>query len=157
MATKLSYFVFFALGVGLAAAALTLQTLNPTTIILLLVGLCLGGASVLMLYRTASPIVFDKHVGLFWKGRQASGGMVSDRLADRLHIQLDDIHAVQIIAKYSSENRFSYSYLTQELNLVLKDGKREHVVDATSLDQIRKDAQTLAMFLEKPVWDATVV
>ncbi len=157
LATKMTYLVFFSLGGGLAAAALTMPALNATAFILLFVGLCIGCASLLMLYRTATPIVFDKHGGLFWKGRQADGEMLPDRLADQSHIRLDDIHAVQIIAKYSSENRFSYSYLTQELNLVLKDGKREHVVDATSLDQIRKDAQTLAMFLEKPVWDATVV
>ena len=158
LATKLTYLVFFTLGGGMAAAAFAaIAHLNISTVLLLLGGLCLCCASLLMLYRVATPIVFDKRSGSFWKGRQAAGVMMADRLAEVSPIQLDDIHAVQIIAKHSTEHRFSYSYPTQELNLILKDGNREHVVDAASLDQIRKDAQTLGMFLEKPVWDATAL
>jgi hypothetical protein len=161
LATKLTYLVFFSLGGGLAVAALIMPTLNATAFALLFVGLCIGCASLLMLHRTATPIVFDKRSGLFWKGRQASEKGPPHKTGNPdhplPHAKLDDIHALQIIAKYSSENSFSYSYLTQELNLVLKDGKRMHVVDATSLDQIRKDARTLSLFLEKPLWDGTTV
>lgn len=152
--TMLGYVFFIMLGAGLGAASLAMPRLG-VNVILLLVGLCIAGAGVLMLYQSTTPIVFDKQSGVFWKGRQAPGEAFPDRPV-RSHARLDDIHALQIIAKYSSESRFSYSYLTHEMNLVFKDGEREHVFDGTGLARIRMDTQTLGLFLEKPVWDATI-
>ena len=66
---------------------------------------------------------------------------------------LSAIHALQLVSEHVRGNKSSYwSY---ELNLVLGDGSRINVVDHGNLDQLRADAQTLAGFLNKPVWDAT--
>ena len=47
------------------------------------------------------------------------------------------------------------AYYSYEMNLVLNDGKRLNVVDHGNQAKLREDAQTLATFLNVPVWDAT--
>lgn len=107
-----------------------------------------GGA---LLYFGNTPIVFDKTVGYFWKGRKTPTEMYSSATSKK-HVPLQDIHALQLIREYVSSNKSSY--YSYEMNLVLKDGQRINVVDHGSLEQIRQDAQTIALFLGRPVWDA---
>lgn len=45
-------------------------------------------------------------------------------------------------------------YYTQELNLVLKNGKRLTVLSHADKVRIREDAKELAEFLDIAVWDA---
>ena len=45
-------------------------------------------------------------------------------------------------------------YYSYELNLVLEDGSRLNVIDHGNVEAIRADAQKLAAFLGKPLWDA---
>ncbi len=63
------------------------------------------------------------------------------------------MHALQLISEYVSGKSSYYSY---ELNLVLDDGSRINVVDHGNLAAIREDAGKLALFLAKPLWDATL-
>jgi hypothetical protein len=42
-----------------------------------------------------------------------------------------------------------------EINLILKDSSRVHVVQHRSKKRIRQDAAVLAEFLDKPLWDAS--
>jgi hypothetical protein len=116
-------------------------------------GLVFGGIGGWMIYTYSSPIVFDKRMGCFWKGRK-SPNEVYDRKPLKYYAKLGDIHALQIISEYckGSKNRRYYSY---ELNLVLSDGLRINVVDHGNLDKLRSDTQTLSRFLGKPVWDLT--
>jgi len=46
------------------------------------------------------------------------------------------------------------SYWSFELNLVLRDGRRLNVMDHGDYDALRRDADTLAEFLGRPVWDS---
>jgi len=73
--------------------------------------------------------------------------------------ELEKVHALQIIAEICSNKtergRRTKTYHSYELNLVLEDGKRINVIDLTNQDRLRKDAGTLAAFLDKPIWDAT--
>ena len=65
--------------------------------------------------------------------------------------ELEKIHALQLIFNASSQRFYGFSY---ELNLVLEAGKRINVIDHGNLDRLREDADTLAAFLDKPIWDA---
>ncbi|MBT4819108.1 MAG: hypothetical protein HON70_25600 [Lentisphaerae bacterium] len=78
--------------------------------------------------------------------------------------KLEDIHALQIISEYcriksadtsgSTSRTTTRAFFSHELNLVLEDAKRINVIDHGNLTKLRKDAQALAEFLEKPLWDA---
>ena len=153
----LFYLVFFLLGLGVfvgisvswfsgAAVSFDLGILVPLLISLIFIVL---GAY--LFYTGTAPIVFEKGRGAFWKGRKGPDEVIDSRNTGNF-VRLDHVHAVQLIAEYISGKNSYYSY---ELNLVLEDGKRITVIDHGNLDRIREDARTLAMFLGKPLWDAT--
>ncbi len=64
------------------------------------------------------------------------------------------IHAIQIVAE-RVDGGDSADYTSYELNLVLKDGQRVHVIDHADLGSIRSNAQRLAGHIGCQVWDAT--
>jgi hypothetical protein len=106
----------------------------------------------LMYYFGSKPIVFDGRKMYFWKGHK-----VPDIYRQSSKIETGTsfsyIHAIQIISEYCGGNK--NSYYSYELNLVLEDMTRINVVDHGSIDKLRLDAEKLARFLGKPVWDAT--
>ena len=104
-----------------------------------------------MLRSGTKPIVFDRRAGFFWRGRTAPHETFNrDEIKD--HAELDQIHALQILSEYIRGNKSSY--YSYEINLVLKDGRRVHVVDHGNIHQIREDAAKIGEFLGRPVWDA---
>ena len=107
-------------------------------------------AGVCINYFFMKPIVFDKQQGCLWKRwRQPAQGFQRKKLKD--FAELEEIHALQLLSKPSDDHRDLF-----ELNLVLQNGNRFHVVNSSDLETVRKDAATLSAFLEKPVWDATL-
>ncbi len=106
-----------------------------------------------MYWFGSTPRVFDRAVGAFWRGRKAPSPLGGVERSGSC-APLSSIHALQLLCEYVSGSKQSfYSY---ELNLVLDDGRRIHVVDHGNLERLRADAQTLSLFLDKPVWDATL-
>ena len=103
----------------------------------------------MFIYGTA-PIVFDKGNGYFWKGRKSPQDVIEISSLKKC-IQLDQIHAIQLVSEYIHTSKSSfYSY---ELNLVLEDARRMTVVDHGNLKRLREDAGKLSEFLGKPIWD----
>jgi hypothetical protein len=147
-------FIIIGGGVGLSSANLSFAELSfdIDAIMPLLFGFIFLAAGSCMLYFVNSPIVFDKQLGFFWKGR-AVPDKVSDRKSIKHFSELEKIHALQIISKYCSDS--DSSYFSYELNIVLENGKRINVVDHGNQNKLREDARILSAFLEKPVWDAT--
>ena len=69
----------------------------------------------------------------------------------------DHIHALQIVSEYcgggSSSGKIR-SFVSYELNLVLKNGERINLCDHGNIVRLREDAARLAEFLGRPLWDA---
>ena len=154
---KIVYLIFLVIGVavliGLTVAVSSGQfSLHAAMLIPLFVGLIFSAVGGCLLYFGTAPIVFDTKKESFWKGRK-SPDEVPDKASLKYFTELEQIHALQLIKEYCrGDKRSYYSY---ELNLVLKDGKRINVVDHGNEGKLRDDANTLAAFLAKPVWDAT--
>jgi hypothetical protein len=108
---------------------------------------------VVLLYTGLTPIVFDKAIGYFWKGRTSPQDQ-PDIAALKTCARLDQIHAIQLVAEWVRARKTSY--FSYEINLVLEDARRITVIDQGNLHWIREDAKTLSEFLGKPLWDATV-
>lgn len=105
-----------------------------------------------MFYSALIPAVFDIGHGYFCKSRQKPERMIDPSKLKR-YAELRRVHALQIISEYIKTKKSSY--YSYELNLVLDDGSRINVVDHGNLAALRADAQTLAEFLNKPLWDAS--
>ena len=102
------------------------------------------------IYWTSSkPRVFDKSTGFYWRGRTDPNLMINPEYQNCT--KLSDIYAVQIISEWVRGNKSSYT--SYEFNLVLKDGKRINAVDHGNYKAVRQDAETIASFLDIPVWD----
>jgi len=160
-AARLFYFLFIVVGIALTIFGIGLGLhwfsgfkskqgpwlpLMPTGF-----GVVFGGVGIL-LYRTGTrPIVFDKNIGFFWKGRTAPNE-VFDWRTIKTAVDLNRVHALQILSEYCRGDKSWY--MSYELNLVLDDGSRVNVVDHGNIEKLRADAGSLAAFLEVPVWDA---
>lgn len=122
---------------------------------LLLVGCIMwGGLSLWMLYCLHRPIVFDRVLNYYWKGGRPPDPMCGEVMRKQC-APLHHIVALQIVAKEcASSNQDTYT--SYELNLILKDKARLHVVNHRDLASIQKDARALAVFLGVPCWDASI-
>lgn len=114
-------------------------------------GLVFAAVGAALFRAGTAPIVFDRQKGFFWKGRTAPD-RVFDRKSLKCFAELQDVHALQIVSETCSSD--DSSFCSYELNLVLHDGRRINVVDHGNRNALRQDADTLAAFLEKPLWDA---
>jgi len=119
-------------------------------IILPVIGLIFGSVG-FFLYRGASvPRVFDLSQGYYCRDRRKpEHSFDTSQITD--HVRLRDVHALQLISEHCHGGKSSYS--SHELNLVLSDGSRINVVDHGGGKAMVRDAQTLANFLGKPLWN----
>ena len=152
--------IFFVIGVGVGAAfvASSISAINdesrsfePASLLLLLFAGVFGGVGFFLLRSALIPAVFDLSHGYYCKSRKKpEHSMNPSRIKG--YVKLNEIHALQLISEYCSGNKSSY--YSYELNLVLKDGSRINVVDHGNRSALQRDAETLASFLQLPVWNA---
>lgn len=110
----------------------TLSALTGPGMVFVLVG-CL-----LSVFFGSSNIRFDRRENHFQHG--------GTRRA------LRDIHALQIISELAGGHG-SGVFNSYELNLVLNDGQRIHLMDHGDYMAFTHDAETLAEFLAVPIWE----
>ncbi len=123
---------------------------------LLLFGVLFGGAflavGLLMYYFMTIPRVFDTFYGCFYKARKKPIHTMDSNNKQAL-TNLSDIKAIQVIReRISSKNGSYHSY---EINLVLNDASRINVIDHGKHQAVIEDAETLALNLGVPLWDAS--
>ncbi len=114
---KLFYLIFFLAGIGLMIGFIFSGyssegfSFNTTLIMLPLIGLVFTLVGGCLMYFGTAPVVFDKRMGSFWKGRKAPS-MVLRRTSLKHFTELDKIHALQIISEYcrsTCSNRMYFS------------------------------------------------
>jgi hypothetical protein len=156
----LFYLVFLLTGAGISSGFAVYSFMNETgtgmgnfeMFMPFLTGILFFALGIYLYYNGAKPVVFDKRYGYFWKCWKAPDEAFNPDAMEE-YTKLSDIHAIQIISEFIRGDKSSY--YSYELNLVLNDGARVNVVDHGNKEKLRADAQILADFLGKPVWDAT--
>lgn len=117
---------------------------------------CIGAVfffvGAISLFLGTSPIVFDKRDGWFWRGRLTMLTEASPDGPGRRRARLNHVHAIQLLyeARRGSENEPVDVF---EMNLVLDDARRVHVLAHNDGTQLRIDATKLSEFLGVPIWD----
>jgi hypothetical protein len=109
----------------------------------------------LAIITTAQPIVFSRTDDMFYKGwKKPEDRCVGQESKNRC--SLNDVYALQLLSRrvVTQDDNRRRTYMTYELNLILKDGRRLFTVDSGKQSQITEDARKLADFLGKPLWDA---
>lgn len=146
--------LFAAIGIGILLIV-TFVSLNGNAsnmIFLGVFGLVFTLVSFLIFKAMAKPVVFDSNLGMMWKGKQAPK-LSGDQKKNQDIVYFNDVHALQILSeRVRTKNG---SYLSYELNLVLRDGKRINVIDHGKQSQILIDAEEISRLLGKPIWDVS--
>jgi hypothetical protein len=115
-----------------------------------LFGLAFCAAGIFMYYYSSQPIVFDRKMNCFFKGRTTPADSLSRKKVN--FVELHRIRGLQVLSEYCSGSKSSY--FSYELNLVLDDATRANVVDHGNIRALREDAKMLGQFLGVQVWDA---
>lgn len=102
-----------------------------------------------MFYIVLKPITFSKQLGIFFQGKRPH--LTTGRRPIDKSVSLADIYAVQLLRKRCSGNKSSY--YCYEINLVLRNKERRHVLVTGSLKAVRQDTKILSEFLGVPLWD----
>ncbi len=121
------------------------------------------GIATVFYFLKSKSVFFDKLTGSYWTGRGSKPDQHSDSKSMAGGASLDEIYALQLLKTYSrNKTRGSHGrgtrnrgHFVYELNLVLNDSSRYHVVAHGSEKKMKEDAEKLSEFLEVPVWDAT--
>ena len=116
-------------------------------------GLAIVGVGLLLYYAFFTPIVFDRREGMCWKGHGPPQAIVDSARVDHYAL-LEDVHAVQSLRFHVSTGDGGSGYHACELNLVLHDGRRIHLLCQGHDASMGRDAQALAEFLRVPLWDS---
>lgn len=125
-------------------------SISETGLILTAFGLVFSGVGYALWRSITRPVVFDLELGRHWRG--------SDKEAYGLDsVALSELHAIQLVSEWVVQSgqgqRRSSNFTSYELNLVLTDGSRRHVMDHGDLRSVRATAEQLSGLLEIPVWD----
>jgi hypothetical protein len=95
--------------------------------------------------------ILDRSIGMMHKGNKPP--KLSGMQGDGKLVYLNDVHAIQIIKEYIKTDK--NSYYSYEINFIMKDASRVNVMDHGNYKQIKIDAKEIALFIGKPLWDAT--
>jgi hypothetical protein len=157
--TKMKVFcwVFMATGfgcLGLGAFVAPHSLLHMAVAII--AGLLFAGFGLVVLKVVGRPRILDKRVGWYWKGSDPRNSADVGRRCDA--VQLERIHAVQILAKLveftGGESPMNTIETNYEINLVIDDGSRVNVhAGGGDGRAFASDADSVGKFLDVPVLD----
>jgi hypothetical protein len=153
VAMKLMALAFMIAGLAIGASFAAKKPEQAKDYIPVAIGLVFAGVGAGLLRHATTPNVFDLRHGYYCKSRQKPELMM-DPSKLKHYAELKRVHALQIISEHVRGDK--KSYYSYELNLVLDDGSRINVVDHGNHLALRTDSETLAQFLNKPLWDASM-
>jgi len=133
---------FIAMGLGLSDLGDLSDPVDLSFISLAPLVFVAGGS--VMLFFDYSPIFFDSKDKVFRKGRSIF----------RKRVGFSDIYSLQLLlARTNSDNGCYWNY---QMNIVFKDGKRQHVVTWNDKVQASMDAEEIARMVGVELWNTIV-
>ncbi len=116
-----------------------------------LVGLLFVVAGLFFFNNARVRITIDRSYPAIWRGNIDPAKVMNPDSIDG-YASLKKLHAIQVIQEDISRTD-DKSFESYEINLVLHDGKRVHVIDHGDREKIIEQASQLADFLSVPLWD----
>lgn len=119
--------------------------------------LIVEASAAFLIYTIAMPVVFDFKRGYFYRGYLSKGDMAQQKRVKE-YCKIEDIAAIQLVSELCStstdESGNKRGYKSFETNLVLKDGKRLHLIDHPNKELTITEAEELADLLQVPLWNS---
>jgi hypothetical protein len=114
-------------------------------------------AGIIMYFFLFKSYIFDFWNWYFYEKRFQKNlfKYVNDSKYQNKIIPLNNIHALQLLGETVSWGKNNSSYISYELNLILKDSSRINVIDHWDLEQIKEDAKKIAEKLKIKLYDIT--
>jgi hypothetical protein len=116
-----------------------------TVILGLVAGLVFAFAGRSIYNIAFTPRVFDLNQQFYYAVEKSLLGNITETKK-----ALSDVIALQLLTKEVVDSE-SNNYNSYELNLVLKDGSRQNVICHGNFKNLKKDSDTLSMYLNVPV------
>ncbi len=102
------------------------------------------------------PMVFDSNRSEFRRGwGQGSEGVKKKKSIQLISFEM--IHAVQVVGEYFNGSDGGGSSSSYELNLVLKDKSRIHIMDYKDEEYVLTHANHISEMVKIPIWDKSKV
>ncbi len=144
-------FALIGVAVILGGLYLAIKSSNNSGYFLVIFGSIFFIVATVMYFVMGKPIFIDRSIGMMYKGNKPP--KLSGQQDNNDKVYLNNVHAIQVIKEYVRSNKSSY--YSFEINFVMKDASRVNIMDHGNYKQIQSDAQEIALFLGKPLWDAT--
>lgn len=123
---------------------------DPENVGYMIVGGCgLIALSLYLIYKESRPIVFDLKLKELRIGRGNQREDVQSTFFTR--ISFPKISAIQLVDEFVTSEKTS-NYTSYEMNLLLTDGSRVHLIDYMGRDAILQDADTISQKLDIPIF-----
>lgn len=105
------------------------------------------GVAFKMLYDYFKPNVFNIKRNVFQKGYKTTPSRLKGNT-----VKFSDIVAIQILGETVINKEENTSFNSFELNLVLINKRRIHIIDHNNLEGILDDAERISQLLNIPIW-----
>ena len=149
--------IFLYIQIKTGGSDITFESGSGDPIFIALFGLVFIVVGIIILFLATSPVVFDKKLLMFYRGRKQS--KQPDAANAKNALPFGDIHAVQLITRIestkNSDQKFPNFYKVHDLNLVKHDGERLFITTYNKISRAREDAAKIGTFVDVPVWDGS--
>jgi hypothetical protein len=130
------------IALGFSISQLVINGIAAEFVFLFIFGCIFSLAGFFLVRKTLEPIAFSIRRGQFRKG-----------WSDARPIPLAEVYGLQLLSFTTTGEGIHTGY---ELNLLLRDGSRRHVLCHGDRDSLRADTDALSRFLSRPVFDGIV-
>jgi hypothetical protein len=152
-----AFAIFLYTQIKAGSGGITFESGSGDPIFIALFGLALIVVGVVIFMFATSPVVFDKRLGMFYRGRKQRNQ--PDAANSKNALRFSDIHAVQLLSRLesskSNDRALPRFYKVHDLNLVKHDGERLYITTYSKVNRAREDAAKIGAFVQVPVWDGS--
>ncbi len=154
---NLSFGIFFAIFglIFFLLCSLLLYNILPLALLVGFVSLLITLFGLYLTYAVTTPIVFDRAQGIIRLGRGRDNQLdhAAIKAVQLLGRQVDSTHKARTTGRSSYDSKHHMSYQNYQLNLVLRDGERRHVVSYFNRDKAIDAATQLADHIGVNLWN----
>lgn len=119
--------------------------------VLLVLGVILAGLGVSPWFGIYQQTTIDKRTGTIKQVKPE----FALRKIESISVWLRNAYAIQLLSYKTNASNEDVSNLGYEMNVVLNDGQRLYLMSSDSLDELLRDAQITADYLNLPLWNRT--
>jgi hypothetical protein len=130
------------IALGFSIRQFVINGIAAESVFLFIFGCIFSSFGLYLVRKTLEPIVFNIRRGQFRKG-----------WSDARPIPMAEVYGLQLLSFTTTGEGIHTGY---ELNLLLRDGSRRHVLCHGDRDSLRADTDALSRFLSRPVFDGIV-